>query len=160
MTKNNGFKSQEASRIIATIEEHYQYLIQQSNNGMKPTISKKTQDYLNFLEQKDSDQPDYYYGEMDAIDRLIYKDELRIKAMHFHQNLDLMLVILNDGKVLQRTISFSQRLHQATMAQLNHYEFIGGGTGVHWPEVDEDLRLRGFLEEELFQVAKPLSAAS
>ena len=40
---------------------------------MKPTISKKTQASL---EQKDPNQPDYYYGDMDAIDRLIYKEEL------------------------------------------------------------------------------------
>lgn len=127
---------------------------------MKPTISKKTQDYLASLEQKDPNQPDYYYGDMDAIDRLIYKDGLRIKAMHFHQDLDLMLIVLNNGSVLQRTLSFSQRLQQATPEQLSHYTFIGEGTGIHWPEVDEDLSLRGFLEEELLQVAKPLRAAS
>lgn len=127
---------------------------------MKPTISKKTQEYLASLSQKDPNQPDYYYGEMDAIDRLIYKDGLRIKALHFHQDLDLMLIVLNNGKVLQRTLSFSKRLQQATLEQLNHYEFIGDGTGVHWPDVDEDLSLRGFLEEELTQVTKPLNIAS
>ena len=127
---------------------------------MKPTISKKTQDYLASLEQKDPDQPDYYYGEMDAIDRLIYREGLRVKVIHAHKDLDLMLIILNNGKVLQRTISFSQRLRQATADQLNHYEFIGEGTGIHWPDVDEDLSLRGFLEEELLQVTKPLSVAS
>lgn len=127
---------------------------------MKPTIGKKTQDYLDALEQKAPHQPDYYYGDMDAIDRLIYKDGLRIKALHFHQDLDLMLIILNNGRVLQRKISFSQRLQQASSEQLNQYEFIGEGTGIHWPAVDEDLSLRGFLEEELLQVAKPLSFTS
>ncbi len=125
---------------------------------MKPTISKKTQDYLASLEEKNPDQPDYYYEELDAIDRLIYKEGLRIKAVHFHQDLDLMLIILNNGRVLQRTLSFSRRLHQATEESLSHYEFIGEGTGIHWPDIDEDLSLRGFLEEELSQVAKPLSA--
>lgn len=127
---------------------------------MKPMVSKKTQDYLASLGQKGSDQPDYYYGEMDAIDRLIYKDGLRIKALHFHPDLDLMLIVLNNGKVLQRAISYSKRLRRATAEQLNHYEFIGKGTGVHWPDVDEDLGLRGFLEEELLQVAKPFNVAS
>lgn len=125
---------------------------------MKPTISKKTQEYLASLEENNPDKPDYYYGEMDAIDRLIYKDGLRIKAVHFHQDLNLMLVILNNGRVLQRTISSSHRLKGATEEALNRYEFIGEGTGIHWPSVDEDLSLRGFLEEELHQVAKPLSA--
>ena len=71
-----------------------------------------------------------------------------------------MLIVLNNGSVLQRTLSFSQRLQQATLEQLSHYAFIGEGTGIHWPEVDEDLSLHGFLEEELLQVAKPLRAAS
>ena len=97
---------------------------------------------------------------MDAIDQLIYKDGLRIKALHFHLDLDLMLIVLNNGRVLQRTISFSQRLLRASSEQLNQYESMGKGTGIHWPDVDEDLSLRGFLEEELLQVAKPLSIVS
>ena len=45
---------------------------------MKPTISKKTQEYLAALEQNNPHQPDYYYGDTDAIDRLIYQDGLRM----------------------------------------------------------------------------------
>jgi len=127
---------------------------------MKPSISKKTKEYLDSLENKAPEQSDYYYGQMDTIDKLIYEDGLRIKALHFHPDLNLMLIILNNGKVLQRTLSYSERLVKATEKQLNRYEFIGKGTGIHWPDIDEDLSLRGFLQEELSQIAKPLDVAS
>ncbi len=122
---------------------------------MTPTISKKTQAYLASL--KASDQPDYYYGNMDAIDRLIYKNGIRVKALHFHADLNLMLIVLNNGKVLQRPLAYSKRFEKATEKQLNNYELIGQGSGVHWPDVDEDLGLKGFLEEELLQVASASS---
>ena len=38
------------------------------------------------------------------------------------------------------------------MQQLLQYELIGNGTGIHWPAIDEDLSLKGFLKDELKQV--------
>ena len=38
----------------------------------------------------------------------------------------------------------SWRLEQATPTQRAHWELIAEGTGVHWPDVDEDLSARGF----------------
>jgi len=32
---------------------------------------------------------------------------------------------------------------------LNNYRLIGKGAGIHWPDVDEDLSLKGFLKEEI-----------
>ncbi|MEM7108865.1 MAG: DUF2442 domain-containing protein [Bacteroidota bacterium] len=43
-------------------------------------------------------------------------------------------------------------LKKATQSQLNDYRLIGKGVGVHWPQLDEDLSLKGFLREELSQV--------
>ena len=85
----------------------------------------------------------------DELERLIYEDGLKIKALHFHPEVDLMLIVLTNGKVLQRTITSSPRLKQATAEQLNNYRLIGKGAGVHWEEVDEDLSLKGFLKEEI-----------
>ncbi len=48
---------------------------------MKPSIGKKTQEYLSSLDSKDQNQPDYYYGHMDALDKLIYQDKLSIKQV-------------------------------------------------------------------------------
>ncbi|MEM6843709.1 MAG: DUF2442 domain-containing protein [Bacteroidota bacterium] len=106
------------------------------------------------LDQKNQEQPDYYYGQMDALDRLIYEEGLRIKHIYFDQELALMLLVLNNKKVMKRTISEFKRLASATEQQLNNFE--NDGIGIHWPDVDEDLGLRGFLEYELIHMDKPI----
>jgi len=123
---------------------------------MKPSVSKKTKQYLASLDKKDQSQPDYYYGHMDALDKLIYEDGLRIKQIYFDKELDLMLIVLNNKKIMKRAISEFKRLATASEKQL--YNFDNDGIGVHWPDVDEDLSLRGFLQHELAHVDKPLVA--
>lgn len=90
-----------------------------------------------------------FSNEYDELEKVIYEDGLRIKALHFHPDLDLMLIVLNNGKVLHRALSASQRLQSATIQQLNNYRLIGKGAGVHWEDVDEDLSLKNFLREEI-----------
>jgi hypothetical protein len=123
---------------------------------MKPSVGKKTQAYLDALVNKDPEASDYYYAQLDALDKLIYEDGLRIQQIYFTPDLDLMLVVLNNRKVMKRSISDFKRLASATEQQLN--DFDNDGIGVHWPAVDEDLSLRGFLEYELAHVDKPLAA--
>lgn len=88
-------------------------------------------------------------NDYDELEKIIYEGGLRIKAIHCHADLDLMLVVLNNGKVLHRSVSSSERLKMATPDQLNNYRLIGKGAGVHWEEVDEDLSLKSFLKEEM-----------
>jgi hypothetical protein len=40
---------------------------------------------------------------------------------------------------------WSWRLSEASAAQRAHYEMIGSGQGVHWPEIDEDISVAGML---------------
>ncbi len=90
----------------------------------------------------------------DTLEQLIFEGGLRIKAVHFHPDIDIMLIVLNNKKVLQRPISTSSRLQEASIEQLNNYQLISNGVGIHWPELDEDLSLKGFLKEELTKVAQ------
>ena len=90
----------------------------------------------------------------DTLEQLIFEGGLRIKAVHFHPDIDIMLIVLNNKKVLQRPISTSSRFQNGTIEQLNNYQLISNGVGVHWPELDEDLSLKGFLKEELTKVAQ------
>ena len=53
---------------------------------------------------------------------------------------------LDDGRVVTIPLSWSWRLERATPAQRKNYEIIGSGEGAHWPDVDEDLSARGFLD--------------
>lgn len=88
----------------------------------------------------------------DALESVIFEEGLRIKAIHFHTDMDLMLVVLNNKKILKRSIFNSPKLKKASSDQLNNYRLISNGIGIHWPDLDEDLSLKEFLKEELIQV--------
>jgi Protein of unknown function (DUF2442) len=52
---------------------------------------------------------------------------------------------LLDGRVISVPLVWSWRLSEATPEQRSHYELIGDGLGVHWPDVDEDISVDGML---------------
>ncbi len=78
---------------------------------------------------------------------LIHEKGLRIQSIYFNTDLDMMLVILNNKRVIQRNISDFKLLKNATSEQLENYE--NEGVGIYWEDLDEDLSLRGFLVNEL-----------
>jgi hypothetical protein len=53
---------------------------------------------------------------------------------------------LADGRRVSIPLAWSWRLSDATPEQRNHFEFIGGGEGVHWPDIDEDISAKGMLQ--------------
>lgn len=53
---------------------------------------------------------------------------------------------LSDGRVLIVRPEVSPRLAGASFRQLGRFELVGG-EGVHWPGLDEDLSVRGFLRQ-------------
>lgn len=56
-----------------------------------------------------------------------------------------MVVFLVDGRKVTVPIVWFPRLANATKSQLENYELLGDGEGVHWPEIDEDLSVAGLL---------------
>ena len=52
---------------------------------------------------------------------------------------------LMDGRTVSVPLAWSWRLSEATDAQRNHWELIGDGIGIHWPEIDEDISIEGML---------------
>ena len=54
--------------------------------------------------------------------------------------------LLADGRSISVPLSWSWRLSDATPAQRARYEIIGDGEGIHWPDIDEDISVRGMLE--------------
>lgn len=65
-----------------------------------------------------------------------------------------MLIILNTSAILRQKISTYPNLQTASKDALNEYEIIADGTGIHWPSLDEDLSLKGFLQDELRNIVK------
>lgn len=54
-------------------------------------------------------------------------------------------VTLIDGREISVPLKWYPRLHKATSEQRANYRLIGNGTGIHWPDIDEDLDLEGIL---------------
>ncbi len=91
---------------------------------------------------------------VDAFEQLIFEEGLSIKAVDIHKDLDLMLIILNTKAILHQRISSYHKLVNASEKELKQYELIAGGKGIHWPLLDEDLSLKGFLQEEIRNVVR------
>ena len=85
----------------------------------------------------------------DSLEQLIYSENISIQAIDIHPDQDLLIILLNTGGILRETISKYPRLQGASEEQLKNYRLFGKGTGVHWPDIDEDLSLKGFLSNGL-----------
>ena len=56
-----------------------------------------------------------------------------------------MWVALTDGRQLSIPLLYFPRLLNATPEQRNNYELSGGGIGIHWEEIDEDISVPGLI---------------
>ena len=59
---------------------------------------------------------------------------------------DVIAARLADGRTISVPLVWSWRLSDAIPAQRTHYVLLGDGTGIHWPEIDEDVSVRGMLD--------------
>ncbi|MGH7184117.1 MAG: DUF2442 domain-containing protein [Nitrospiraceae bacterium] len=59
---------------------------------------------------------------------------------------DEILAHLVDGRTISVPLVWSWRLSEATQEQRQHFEILGDGQGVHWPELDEDISVEGMLQ--------------
>src|SRR5437588_8586070 len=58
---------------------------------------------------------------------------------------DTLSVGLRDGRTIIVPLAWYPRLLNATVAQRKNWQVAGGGYGIHWPEIDEDLSTEGLL---------------
>ena len=54
-------------------------------------------------------------------------------------------VRLEDGRQVSAPLAFFPRLLKATKKQLEKYELIGRGVGIHWKDLDEDISVAGIV---------------
>jgi hypothetical protein len=57
----------------------------------------------------------------------------------------MMRVTLTDGRELAVPLAWFPTLKKATPAQRARCEIGGGGIGLHWPDLDEDLSMAGLM---------------
>lgn len=62
-----------------------------------------------------------------------------------HVTDDEIVASLVDGRVISVPLAWSWRLSEATPSQRAKFRLIGGGQGIHWPDVDEDISVEGML---------------
>lgn len=58
---------------------------------------------------------------------------------------DTIRVDLMDGRTISAPLAWFPRLMAATPEQRQRWELCGGGYGIHWEEIDEDLSTEGLL---------------
>ena len=59
-----------------------------------------------------------------------------------------VVVGLMDGRTISVPLAWFPRLSDARPEERSHWEICGGGYGLHWPELDEDISTEGKLQGE------------
>jgi hypothetical protein len=85
-----------------------------------------------------------------------YNSDTRIKSVDF--NNDMIVVYLMDGRIISVPLIYYPRLFNATEEQLKNWKISGGGYGIHWPDIDEDLSSEGLLRGAPATVAEHVYA--
>lgn len=57
----------------------------------------------------------------------------------------MLTVDLVDGRSLSIPLIWYPRLWHGTDQERQHWEWIGDGVGIHWPDLDEDISIEGLL---------------
>jgi len=70
---------------------------------------------------------------------------MNTSALELDFDATMMWVTLVDGRKLGVPLAYFPRLRAATPEQRQQYEFSGGGTGIHWDALDEDISVEGLL---------------
>ena len=61
---------------------------------------------------------------------------------------DALHVSLADGREVSAPLAWFPRLLKATKEQRNNWRLIGGGIGIHWEDVDEDISVESLLSSK------------
>jgi hypothetical protein len=56
-----------------------------------------------------------------------------------------LTVDLTDGRTISVPLAWYPRLVHGTPQQRGNWRLIGGGTGIHWPDLDEDVSVENLL---------------
>lgn len=71
------------------------------------------------------------------------KENARAKKVWFDEL--NMWILFEDGRQLSVPKMYFEKLNKASNEQLESYELLGGGIGIHWDDLDEDLYVPNLL---------------
>ena len=72
-------------------------------------------------------------------------DSSAISATSVNLTEDSLIIDLLDGRSVSAPLAWYPRLLHGTSSERNNYRIIGGGEGIHWPDLDEDISVEGIL---------------
>ena len=71
-----------------------------------------------------------------------------VTAVEVSCTTDTLNVLLADGRMISTPLAWFPRLVDATPKQRAAWELIGGGIGIHWEAIDEDISVASLLQPE------------
>lgn len=64
----------------------------------------------------------------------------------------MICMLLSDKKEIRFPVYLNEKLRNAPVEKAGNIELICGGTGLHWPDLDEDLSVIGIIEGKFGKV--------
>jgi len=58
---------------------------------------------------------------------------------------DTLIAHLADGRTIAVPLAWFPRLLHGTPSERSNFRLIGGGSGIHWPDLDEDISVASLL---------------
>ena len=74
---------------------------------------------------------------------LALRADERVESVGFAN--DSLVVSLKDGRTISVPLAWYPRLRDAKASSRKKWKISGGGYGIHWPDLDEDLSTEGLL---------------
>lgn len=66
---------------------------------------------------------------------------------------DKLYTRLSDGREIGVPLEWFPRLKNAENSKRANWRFIGGGIGVHWPDLDEDIAVQSLIQPEAYPLS-------
>ena len=80
---------------------------------------------------------------MDSVARKISNNELSIMSLEISET--SLTAHISDGRVISIPLAWFSRLANSSKEQLKNFEISPSGYGIHWPELDEDISIKSFI---------------
>jgi len=72
-------------------------------------------------------------------------DLMFVAVKAWYEN-EMICILMSDKKEIRFPVDLNSKLKNADIKQRSNIELICGGTGLHWPDLDEDLSITGIVE--------------